>query len=477
MELVSAILGSLVVGAAIASIIVYYISRNNKRQAIEIALNEKQREIEKVQSEAEYKQARIEQLEREKTALTAEKQALQEKESDLRSELSAREASIKHTQDMLNENRKRYEEEREAEKQAREKYEQKQLELLSEKFDTASQRLLKERSEALESANKQSMGQLLDPIQKEMENVRKLMTETRSSHEQSNATLQGVIQSMVTQTQQLGKEATNLADALKNRGKVHGDWGEQVLDDILQGSGLREGIEYSKQKSFLGSKNNELRPDVVINCADGKRIIVDSKVSLKDYTDALGAENEEDRQNSVRKNYESVRKHVKELSEKEYPKYVPSSIGYVLMFIPNEGSYVMAMNYNHSLGQEAFQQGVIIVNPTNLMMALHLVLQTWQNTRQEDNCKKILEAASSLYDKVVSVSETYDTLGKQLATALNTYQKGKGQLIDGQGNVLRKIEKLKEFGISSTKRAKLRTTDSAFEEQEIAEEPNKQDTV
>ncbi len=461
MELILGLLGGGIAGATIAAAVTYFLVRSNKRQAIEIAVSNKQLEIEKIRSEATYQQERIAQLEKKQIEWNEEKCALQEKAKVAEKEIYRLTAEAEKANALLAESKQQHEKEKEAEKQARERYEQKQLELLAEKFDTTSQRLLKERAEDLSTANKQSVGQLLDPIQKEMENVRKLMTETRSSNEQSNATLQGAIQNMVNQTQQLGKDANNLADALKNRGKVHGDWGEQVLDDILQGSGLREGTEYSKQTSFRGEKGNELRPDVVINCSDGKHIIVDSKVSLKDYTDALGADNEEERQNAIRKNFESVRKHVKELAQKDYPKYVPSSMNYVLMFVPNEGSYIMAMNYDPSLGQEAFRQGVIIVNPTNLMMTLHLVLQTWQNTRQEDNCKKILEAASALYDKVVVVSETYDALGRQLDTAMSTYQKGKGQLIDGQGNILRRVEKLKELGITSTKKAKLRTLNTS----------------
>lgn len=465
MEVILCLLGGMIAGAMIAATVSYYFGRSNKRHAVEAALHEKQIEMERMRTENEYRHSQIEQLQQEKNVTEEEKRALQDKYSSLEKEAYQWKSNSENATAMLEENKKRYEREKEEEKQNRERYEQKQLELLSEKFETTSQRLLKERSEALGDANKQSVGQLLDPIQKEMENVRKLMTETRSSNEQSNATLRGAIESIVNQTQQLGKDANNLADALKNRGKVHGDWGEQVLEDILQGSGLREGIEYSRQESFVGDKNHELRPDVVVNCADGKRIIIDSKVSLKDYTEALGAANEEERKNSIRKNFESVKKHIKELSEKNYPKYVPSSMNYVLMFIPNEGSYIMAMNYNHSLVQEAFRAGVIIVNPTNLMMSLHLVLQTWHNTRQEDNCKKILESASSLYEKIVTAAETYDTLGKQLQTAMSTYQRGKVQLIDGQGNVLRRVEKLKELGISSTKKAKLRTVD-AFEQEE-----------
>lgn len=326
--------------------------------------------------------------------------------------------------------------------------------LLNQKFEVTSERFLKERSEELRKQNAESVTSLLRPIETEIENVRKLMSETKSSNEKSTSSLEGALKAMIDQTNKIGQDANNLADALKNRGKVHGDWGEQVLENILEGSGLRKDEEYETQVCFKGALGNELRPDVVIHCADGKQIIIDSKVSLTAYTDALGAATEAEREEAMTRNFQSVKKHVAELSDKQYPKYVPNSLNYVLMFIPNEGAYVMAMNRDHALGQEAFQKGVIIVNPTNLMLALHLVLQTWQESRREDNCKKILETADGLYEKVVGLVDTCTTLGNQLDTANRTYQQAMKQLSEGTGNVLRRVEGFKELGIKSTKTPK-----------------------
>lgn len=334
---------------------------------------------------------------------------------------------------------------------------QKQLELLSAQLEATSMRFIKERSGELNKANSESMDKLLLPIRQEMENVRRLMGETRSANEKSTASLEGALKEMLKQTNQISHDATSLADALKNRGKVHGDWGEHVLEDILLGSGLREGVEYSCQMSFKSENGNELRPDVVIHCADGKKVIVDSKVSLTAYTDALGAENEEERDAAIRRNCDSVKKHVRELSDKQYPKFVDGALNYVLMFVPNEGAYVMAMNHDRALAQDAFRRGVVIVNPTNLMLTLHLILQTWQQTRQEDNCKKILEAANGMYDKVLGLVDTCTTLGNQLDTVTSTYKKAMTQLTEGTGNVLRRVENLKEMGVSSTKTLKAKS--------------------
>lgn len=349
--------------------------------------------------------------------------------------------------------RERLEKEARAEREAQQ---QKQLEMMQAQFEATSQKLLKEREEELGKANRTSVGQLIDPIKEQMEKMRVLMGETRSANEKSTASLEGALQEMIKQTLHVGHQADNLAEALKNKGKVHGDWGEQVLEDILLGSGLRIGEEYSRQESYIGAKGNELRPDVVIKCADGKRIIVDSKVSLTAYAEALEAPTEIERDEAIKRNYDSVRKHVKELADKDYPKYVEGALNYVLMFIPNEGAYVMAMNYDHSLAQEAFRQGIVIVNPTNLMLALNLILQTWHQTRQEDNCRKILEVATGLHDKVMVMVDTSRTLQRQLETVNSTFGELRKQVETGTGNVLKRVEDLRELGVASTKRTKKR---------------------
>ena len=347
-----------------------------------------------------------------------------------------------------------------ATKEQAEKGQKEQMEamqkLMTEQIENASQKMIRERQAELEQRNKESMGQLMQPLRQQMEDVRKLMSETKSANEKSTSSLEGALKTMVEQTGKLGSDAQTLANALRNKGKVHGDWGEQVLSDILRDSGLREGEEFMTQVSYKDKKGNELRPDVVIHMPDGTKVIVDSKVSLKDYMDAVEAESEEERLAAIKRNYESMTKHVKELAEKNYPSVIEGAMNYVLMFVPNEGGYVMAMNYDSSLGQKAFDKGVILVNPTNLMLALNLVLHVWQNTRQEDNCRKIIDAANGMYEKVVGLVDTCNRLGSQLDTAKKTYDTAMNQLTDGTGNVLRRVEGLKELGVTSTKKVTTR---------------------
>mgnify|MGYP002622811232 CR=1 FL=1 len=328
--------------------------------------------------------------------------------------------------------------------------------LMTEQIENAGRRMLQERQAELEQRNKESMTQLMQPLRQQMDDVRKIMSETKSANEKSTSSLEGALKAMVEQTSKLGTDAQTLANALRNKGKVHGDWGEQVLSNILRDSGLREGEEFMTQVSYKDKRGNELRPDVVINMPDGTKVIVDSKVSLKDYMDAVEAETEEERLAAVKRNYESMVRHVKELADKNYPSVVEGAMNYVLMFVPNEGGYVMAMNYDSSLGQKAFDKGVILVNPTNLMLALNLVLHVWQNTRQEDNCRKIIEAANGMYEKVIGLVDTCNRLGSQLDTARKTYDTAMNQLTDGTGNVLRRVEGLKELGVTSTKKVTTR---------------------
>ena len=396
---------------------------------------------------------------------------LQDEKADLRTQLStaqnALELHCQHEQQVQAE-REHREQQAQAEraqrelqaKAEREAYAAQQMQLLREQFETSSQRLLKQRAEELQKANTDSVGGLVNPLHDELEKMRKLITDTKTDSDKSISSLEGALATMVRQSQQLGKDATNLADALKNRGKVHGDWGEQVLENILQDSGMREGYEYVSQASYKGEGGRELRPDVVVNCADGSRIVVDSKVSLTAYTNYVGAENEIERMEAIKQNHQSILKHIKELADKNYPKYVEHSIPYSLMFIPNEGSYILAMNYDPALGHKAFKQGVILLNPTNLMMALFLVLQTWRNTQQEDNCRKIIEVAGGLYDKFVGLYSTCETLGNQLTTVNTTYKKVLTQLNDGSGNIIGRVERLIELGVPSAKRIQRKTNRS-----------------
>ena len=326
-----------------------------------------------------------------------------------------------------------------------------ELSAMKSQFEAVSTRLLRERSEEFKGENRENMEMVTKPLLQELNNMREMLGRTKEGNDKNIAELNGAIKTMVEQSRKLGLNAENLADALKNRGKVQGDWGEVVLSNILNDSGLRENMEYFIQKSYTDEMGHELRPDVVVKCSDGSNVIVDSKVSLTAYTDYVSAENDEARELACKENLASIVKHVDELAAKNYPKVVPHAVPYVLMFVPNECSYILAINKDPAIAQKAYRKGVLIINPTNLMLALNLILLTWQNTRQEENCINIIKTAEGLYEKFCGFTDNFVKVGRQLNTVQTAYADALGQLKDGKGNILSRFETMKQLGITTTK--------------------------
>lgn len=327
-----------------------------------------------------------------------------------------------------------------------------------------------ERTEQLKKANTENMQQVVTPLKRELDLLRELVAQSKESSDKNTASLAQSIKNIIEHDHQRDKTTQALANALKNRGKVQGDWGEQVLTNILQDSGLREGAEYFVQDNVKDEEGRNLRPDVVVKGADGTRIIIDSKVSLTAYSDYVGAEDDDQRKAAIKANYDSLWKHVEELAKKNYAKLVDNAVPIVLMFVPNEGSYILAMNHDQNLGTKAYQKGVLIINPTNLMVVLRLIFLTWQNTRQEKHYEAIRKAAAGIYEKYTTFAESYVTLGNQITTLRNTYEKGVGQLREGRGNLSSRLESLLQYGVTTTKRLPQEMTPILGEEEEHNED-------
>ena len=326
-----------------------------------------------------------------------------------------------------------------------------ELKLAREQMRSQFEKELEVRSEAFKKQNTEQMAQVVGPLQKELESLRTLVNDSKAEQTKNTSALEASIKAVFEHDKERDKTTQSLADALKNRGKVQGDWGEQVLENILADSGLREGIEYKKQVNVKAEDGNNERPDVVVYAADGTNII-DSKVSLTAYTDYVGAEDDEERKAALKANYDSIWTHVCELSDKQYFKKVDKAMPIVLMFVPNEGSYILAMNKDPQLGTKAYKKGVLIINPTNLMVVLRLMFLTWQNTRQEKNNRDILLAASKIYEKYSVFAEGYVSLGNQLRTVNNSYEEGVKRLTEGRGNLSKQLQDLLKYGVTTTKR-------------------------
>ena len=458
-----------IVGLAVAGATAFIINKKNQGNAesVETQIREKvlaETQVERLKAESDLKSevsrltAYKEHLQNEVEALKSDSRDAAQKVNRLNDENARLQADLKGAQERLEaqvaherqeaENRDQREERA---KKDREAQFTEQIDLLKSTFEATSQRLLKERSDDLKGVNREQMDNITKPFFKEMEELRKMIGETRSDTGKTINELGATIKTVMDRSEQMSKEAKNLTEALKNRGKVQGDWGEQVLENILRDSGLRKDAEYFVQNSTKDEEHREKRPDIVVCCADGSKVVIDSKVSLTAYTDYIGAETEEERKTAIKANRESIWNHVKELAEKDYSKLVPQSVPMVLMFVPNEGSYILALNDDPQIGQKAFNKGVLIINPTNLMLALKLILQTWRNTRQEESCLKIIEAAKKVYEKYCTFTDSMNEVGEQLGRAQKSYDKAVSQMKDGRGNLSGCINGLIGLGVQSTK--------------------------
>lgn len=322
---------------------------------------------------------------------------------------------------------------------------------------------------ALQENNRLQMDELLKPIKEQFADFKKSVEESKTQNEVNKKELQSTFEatmklfqqeqqqavtSLKEQTSKIGSDAANLTKALKGDSKMQGDWGEMVLETILENSGLRKDEEFFIQENTKDENGKNYRPDVIVRFPEGRSVVIDSKVSLTAYTDALAAETDEERERLMKSHAQSVRKHIDELAEKDYSKLVDDAIGFVLMFIPNETSYIAAMKQQPDLSRYAYQKKIIIISPSNLLMALQLAYNLWQYDRQNKNVEKIVKTAADLYDKVATFEDTFTGIGDLITRLSGTYDKAKKQLYDGTGNVMRRVESLKNLGVTPKKQIK-----------------------
>ena len=322
---------------------------------------------------------------------------------------------------------------------------------------------------ALQENNRLQMDELLKPIKEQFADFKKSVEESKTQNEVNKKELQNTfeatmklfqqeqqqaVSSLKEQTSKIGSDAANLTKALKGDSKMQGDWGEMVLETILENSGLRKDEEFFIQENTKDENGKNFRPDVIVRFPEGRSVVIDSKVSLTAYTDALAAGNDEERERLMKAHALSVRKHIDELAEKDYSKLVDDAIGFVLMFIPNETSYIAAMKQQPDLSRYAYQKKIIIISPSNLLMALQLAYNLWQYDRQNKNVEKIVKTAADLYDKVATFEDTFLGIGDLITRLSGTFDKARKQLYDGTGNVMRRVESLKGLGVTPKKQIK-----------------------
>ena len=332
---------------------------------------------------------------------------------------------------------------------------------LREQFASLAAQKLQASAETLSDVNRRRVDEVLKPLQAELDRFRQAFETNRQQQVANKASFDQAIRDLGDRALKIGADAENLAKALKSESKTQGDWGEMVLANILAAAGLKEGVDFLPQMQETDAAGNKLIPDVEIPLPNGEKLLVDSKASVTAYLDYVAATEVAAKERAVKEHLMSVRQHMNELADKDYIKKVRGSQGYILMFIPNEGSYLLAMEHDRKLATDAFRRHVIIVNPTTLLLCLQIVALLRSREAQNENAEKISLAAAKMYEKFAGFSNTFADLGKRLDGLAGAYQDARKQLCDGKGNLVRQLEGLKDMGIVTTKSVNSKLLDEA----------------
>lgn len=319
-------------------------------------------------------------------------------------------------------------------------------------FENLAQKILDEKSEKFTQQNKLNLEIILNPLR---EKIKDFETKVEASHKDSlekNASLKQQIEDLSKLNEKINQEAHNLTKALKGDQKMQGNWGEVILERIMEKSGLERDREYFIQKSFLTEDNRRVQPDVIINLPENKSIVVDSKVSLVAFERYFNEEDESLKPRFLKEHVNSVRSHVKSLSEKQYQNiYEITTLDFVLLFIPIESAFTATIQSDSEIFNEAFERNIVIVSPSTLLATLRTIASIWKFEHQNRNALEIARQGGALYDKFVGFTEDLISIGKNLDKTKSDYNEAMKKLYDGSGNLVRRVETLKQLGAKTSK--------------------------
>ncbi len=330
---------------------------------------------------------------------------------------------------------------------------------MAAQFKNLANDILRQNSADFKAQNEQRLEEILSPLRTNLDEFRKTVTDAYSTEARERFSLTERIRELVDLNNTISREARELTLALRGNNQVQGDWGEMVLETILEKSGLQEGEEYFMQvtndqngTSLRNESGQKLRPDVVVKYPDGRCVIIDSKVSLTAFIEYANAENEKIKDEASARHLKSVRGHIDELARKNYQNYIgEAKLDFVMMFIPNEPAYIAAMRLDPSLWQEAYDRKVLIVSPTHLVSGLRLIEQLWSRDKVTKNAIKIAEDAGKMYDKFADFTKDMDRISSAISNASKAHADAMTKLTTGTGNLVKRAQDLKALGIKASK--------------------------
>lgn len=338
---------------------------------------------------------------------------------------------------------------------------------LSNKFKTLAGEILEEKSKRFTDQNKTNIKQILEPLGIKIHEFQEQVEKAYLQEGKDRSELAAQVKHLMTLNRQLSDDALNLTKALKGQSKTRGDWGELILERVLEASGLRKDHEYTIQVNHTRQDGTRVQPDVVIHLPDDKHLVVDSKVSLTDYLKYTEAEDENQRELALKGHINSIKNHLKGLSAKNYQDlYGIKSPDFVIMFVPIEPAFALAISNDVALWQEAWNMNVLIVSPSTLLFVIRTVAHLWRQERQNQNAQDIASRGAILYDKFKNFVDDMEKIGERIRQTQETYDKARVKLCTGSGNLIRQAEMLKELGVKPKRSIKNELAEEALDMQE-----------
>lgn len=325
-------------------------------------------------------------------------------------------------------------------------------------FEAIANKILEDKSTRFVKQNEKQLQDILKPLGENISAFRKKVEDVYNTEAKERFSLGKEVQKLMDMNQQISEEARNLTQALKGNSKTQGDWGQMILENILENSGLEKDREYFVQDYLRDAKGNTIKnergqrmqPDVIVAYPDDRNVIIDAKVSLNAYTRFTETDDPNVKASELNSHLTAIRKHIDELSDKNYQGHT-SSLDFVMMFVPNEPAYLEALKHDKNLWHYAYQKRILLISPTNLIAALKMIEDLWKREYQNQNAQEIADRGAKLYDKFVGFVESLDDVGKQLTNASSAHQRAVKQLHEGNGNLVRQAEQLKELGLKTKK--------------------------
>lgn len=430
---------------ALVATVVFFVVYNSSRKGWQQSLTARESEAADLKVRNGVLEAQVKSC----TARLAEVQAQLDFSNREREKLNREKGDLQARNQMLSENM-------EVQKQEVQRIRQE----MNNEFKVLANEILQEKSKSFSEMNHERLAEILNPLKERLEGFKKTVEETYNNEARERFSLKEQIKELVERSESIGAEAKQLTHALRGDSKIQGDWGEMILESILEKSGLEKDREYFVQETLRdeeghtiqGSDGRKMRPDVIIRYPGGEnhQMVIDSKVSLTAYVNYVNAEDADEARLALKQHLVSVRKHIDELAGKSYQDYVGKG-DHVMMFIPNEAAYLAAMQADHALWQYAYEKKVLLLSPTNLIAALKLVADLWQRDKQTRNAIDIAEEGGKLYDKFAGFVDDMEKIGKSLNTTAMAYTDAMKKLKTGNGNLIGRVEKLKVMGVKAKK--------------------------